>query len=120
AISTSMGARSAILVRDRLAVEQARDVDIVIFDKTGTLTEGRFGVTDMLAVNGWGEGRALALAAAVEGDSEHPMARGIRQKAEDMAAPAGEVSSSEAIKGRGIRAVCEGQTVHVGGPRLLE
>ena len=116
AISTSMGARSGILVRDRLALEQARDVDIVIFDKTGTLTEGRFGVTDMLAVNGWGEGRALALAAAVEGDSEHPIARGIRQKAEEMAAPAVEVSSFEAIKGRGIRAVYEGQTVHVGAP----
>lgn len=120
AISTAMGARNGILVRDRLALETAREIDMVIFDKTGTLTEGRFGVVNMAVVPGWDEGRALALAAAVEGDSEHPIARGIRERAKQSGAEAVQVSDFEAIKGRGIQAKYEGQTVYVGGPRLLE
>lgn len=120
AISTSIGARNGILVRDRLALEEAREIDTVIFDKTGTLTEGRFGVADMTVVEGWDDNRALALAAAVEGDSEHPIAKGIRRKAEERGAQPVTVSDFAAIKGRGIRATYNGQTVHVGGPRLLE
>lgn len=120
AISTAMGARNGILVRDRLALETAREIDMVIFDKTGTLTEGRFGVVNMAVVPGWDEGRALALTAAVEGDSEHPIARGIRECAKQSGAEAVQVSDFEAIKGRGIQAKYEGQTVYVGGPRLLE
>ena len=83
AITTSMAASNGILVRDRLALEEARQIDIVIFDKTGTLTEGRFGVVGIATAEGWDEGQALALAAAVEGDSEHTIARGIRQAAEE-------------------------------------
>jgi Cu2+-exporting ATPase len=120
AISTSMGARNGILVRDRLALEEARQIDTIIFDKTGTLTEGRFGVADMRTAGGWDSDRALALALAVEGDSEHPIARGIRRKAEDEGVNAAEISNFEAIKGRGIKATHDGQTVYVGGPRLLE
>ena len=120
AISTSMGASNGILVRDRLALEAAREVDIVIFDKTGTLTEGKFGVVDMATVEDWEDDRALALATAVEGDSEHLIARGIRRKAEERGVTPLHVSDFEAIKGRGIRATHEGHTVYVGGPRLLE
>jgi Cu2+-exporting ATPase len=120
AISTSMGASNGILVRDRLALEEAREIDIVIFDKTGTLTEGQFGVVDMATVDDWDEDRALALATAVEGDSEHLIARGIRRKAEERGISALPVRDFEAIKGRGIRATHEGRTVYVGGPRLLE
>lgn len=120
AISTTLGARNGILVRDRLALEEARQIDTVIFDKTGTLTEGRFGVTGMAVADGWDENHALALAAAVEGDSEHPIARGIRRRAEERQLQPVEVSDFEAIKGRGIRAVYDGQAVYVGGPRLLE
>jgi Cu2+-exporting ATPase len=116
AISTSMGARNGILVRDRLALETAREIDLVIFDKTGTLTEGQFGVVDMSAVDGWNDDRALALATAVEGDSEHLIARGIRRKAEERGITAVQVSDFEAIKGRGIRATHDGRVVHVGGP----
>ena len=83
AITTSMGANNGILVRDRLALEKAREIDIVIFDKTGTLTEGEFGVVGMATAGGWSEEEALALAAAVEGDSEHTIARGIRRSAEE-------------------------------------
>ncbi|HET90536.1 MAG TPA: copper-translocating P-type ATPase [Chloroflexi bacterium] len=120
AISTSMGARNGILVRDRLALEAAREIDVVIFDKTGTLTEGQFGVVDVVAVEGWDLDRALALATAIEGDSEHLIARAIRRKAEEQDVSPPEVSGFEAIKGRGVRATHEGRAVYVGGPRLLE
>jgi Cu2+-exporting ATPase len=126
AITTSMAAGNGVLVRDRLALEEARKVDTVIFDKTGTLTEGRFGVVDMATANsvpgspGIGEEEALALTAAVEGDSEHTIARGIRRAAEERGLSLPKVSDFEAIKGRGVQASRDGHTVHVGGPRLLE
>ncbi len=120
AISTSMGARNGILIRDRLALEEAREVDTIIFDKTGTLTRGEFGVVDLATVAGWDDARALRLAAAVESDSEHLIARGIRAQAEERGLEQVEVTDFEAIKGRGIRAEYEGRPVYVGGPRLLE
>ena len=120
AISTSMGASNGILVRDRLALEAAREIDTVIFDKTGTLTEGRFGVVGMATSDGWDEDKALALATAVEGDSEHLIARGIGRMAQERGLTLPEVTDFEAIKGRGIRATNDGRTVYVGGPRLLE
>jgi Cu2+-exporting ATPase len=120
AITTSMAASNGVLVRDRLALEEAREIDTVIFDKTGTLTEGRFGVVDIATADGAGENEALALTAAVEGDSEHTIARGIRRAAEERGLSLSEVSDFEAIKGRGVRASRDGRTVYVGGPRLLE
>jgi Cu2+-exporting ATPase len=120
AISTSMGARNGILVRDRLALETARAIDVVIFDKTGTLTEGQFGVVSSALADGWDEDRALALATAVEGDSEHLIAQGIRRRAEERSITSMKVHDFEAIKGRGIRAIVEDHPVYVGGPRLLE
>jgi Cu2+-exporting ATPase len=122
AITTSMAASSGILVRDRLALEQAREMDVVMFDKTGTLTRGEFGVTDVVTIGGWTDERALALAAAVERDSEHTIARGIRQAAEErgLSVAEDEITDFEAIKGRGVRAQRDGQTIHVGSPHLLE
>ncbi|MBE2268494.1 MAG: copper-translocating P-type ATPase, partial [Anaerolinea sp.] len=120
AISTALGARGGILVRDRRALEDARKVDTVIFDKTGTLTEGRFGVVDVATTPDWTKDRALALALGVEGDSEHPIARGIRAAAESAGVHPVPVSNFEALKGRGIKANADGKTVYVGGPRLLE
>ncbi|KAA3644260.1 MAG: heavy metal translocating P-type ATPase [Chloroflexi bacterium] len=120
AISTSMGARNGILVRDRLALESARELNTIIFDKTGTLTKGEFGVVSMIAVDGWNEDNALALTAALEGDSEHPIARGIRQEAEERSLPLPSVKEFEAIKGHGIKASVDGSEAYVGGPRLLE
>jgi Cu2+-exporting ATPase len=120
AITTSMAASNGVLVRDRLALEEAREVDTVIFDKTGTLTEGRFGVVNIAIANSLAEEEVLALTAAVEGDSEHTIARGIRQAAEDRGLSLPKVSDFEAIKGRGVRASRNGHTLHVGGPRLLE
>jgi len=120
AITTAMGANNGILVRDRLALEEAREIDVVMFDKTGTLTEGQFGVADMAVVDDWTEKEALGLAAAVEGDSEHMLARGIRRAAEEQSLALPQVRDFEAIKGRGVRARRDGETVYVGGPNLLE
>jgi Cu2+-exporting ATPase len=120
AISTSLGARNGILIRDRLALEKARQIDVVIFDKTGTLTEGEFGVVGVATANEWQEKQALGVALAVEGDSEHLIARGIRRAAQERSLTPPLVGDFEAIKGRGIRASYDGRTVYVGGPRLLE
>jgi Cu2+-exporting ATPase len=120
AITTSMAAHNGILIRNRLALEAAREIDTVIFDKTGTLTEGRFGVVGMAMADGWQEEDALSLTAAVEGDSEHTIARGIRQAAEARGGQLPPVTGFEAIKGRGVRANSDGHTLYVGGPRLLE
>ena len=120
AISTAIGANNGILVRNRFALEEARQIDTVIFDKTGTLTEGRFGVVNLWKHADWSQEQILGIARGVEGDSEHPIARGIRQKAEDEGISAESISDFEAIKGRGIKAQWNGQTVYAGGPRMLE
>ncbi len=120
AITTSLGAKNGILVRDRLALEKAREVDILIFDKTGTLTKGEFGVVGIATADGWSEEQALSIAAAIEGDSEHTIARGIRRSAEERKLSLPEVSEFEAIKGRGVKGVIDGKTGYIGGPRLLE
>ena len=120
AISTSLAARNGILVRDRVALEEARLIDTVIFDKTGTLTKGEFGVVGQATAEGWSEEEALALTAAIEGDSEHTIARGIRNSVEDRSLSLPQITGFEAIQGRGVKAEYEGKTVYVGGPRLLE
>ena len=120
AITTSLAANSGILVRDRLALESARVADVVLFDKTGTLTKGEQGIVDWAAVEGQATDEALALAAAVEGDSEHMIARALRQRAATEGRPAPTVTGFEALKGRGVAATVDGERLHVGGPRLLE
>jgi Cu2+-exporting ATPase len=120
AIVTSMGARRGILVRDRIALEEARGITTVMFDKTGTLTRGQFEVADMATAGGEDADEALALAAALEADSEHPIAVGIRASAEGRGLERLRVTGFEAIKGRGVRATLDGAEVHLGGPRLLE
>ncbi|WP_336326860.1 heavy metal translocating P-type ATPase [Halovenus sp. HT40] len=119
AINTSLAARNGMLVRDRIAMEQARNLDTIIFDKTGTLTEGEHGVVRMETVEGVDEGDALALAAAVESDSEHMIARAIREAASERGVTVPDASGFEAMKGRGVRATVGGQEIYVGGPNLL-
>lgn len=120
AITTAIGAGNGIMVRDRLALERMRLADTVIFDKTGTLTEGRFGVVAVATADGLSEDEALAMAAAVEGDSEHTIAKGIRESAMNRHLTLPEVSGFEAIKGRGAMAHSKSNMLYVGGPRLLE
>jgi Cu2+-exporting ATPase len=113
AISTSLGARNGLLVKDRLALERARSLDVVIFDKTGTLTRGEPVLVDSTS------DEALALAAAVEADSEHPLARAIVAGARHRGLEVPVASGFEALPGRGARASVDGRDVAVGGPRLL-
>jgi Cu2+-exporting ATPase len=120
AITTAMGARNGILIRDRLALEAAREIDVVVFDKTGTLTQGQVGVVDRIAAAGWDSDRALALAAALEGDSEHLIAQAIRSYARDRRLTLPPIGDFSTLKGRGVQAKADGQTYYVGGPRLLE
>jgi Cu2+-exporting ATPase len=120
AITTALGASNGILVRDRLALEAAREIDVVIFDKTGTLTQGKFGVVDIASAEGWEADRALALATALEGDSEHLIAQAIRRLARDRKLTLPAISKFSGIKGRGVQAMFENETYYVGGPRLLE
>jgi P-type Cu2+ transporter len=120
AITTSIGAKNGILVRDRLALELAREIDMVIFDKTGTLTRGEMGVVGIMTADGIEENEALAAAAAIEGDSEHMIARAIHGTAQERRLSLPQVENFEAMKGRGVRADIDGTTAYVGGPRLLE
>ena len=120
AITTAMGARNGILVRNRLALEAAREIDVVIFDKTGTLTKGQFGVVEMTTTEGWDADRALSLAAALEGDSEHLIAQAVRRHARDRNLTLPSIGNFSALKGRGVQAGFENETYFVGGPRLLE
>jgi Cu2+-exporting ATPase len=119
AISTGLAARSGILVKDRLAVERMRTIDGVLFDKTGTLTKGEHQLTGVAAVDGDTDG-LLRLAAAVEADSEHPLARAIVAAAQARAAGDLPVAGGfQSMTGRGVQAQVEGATVAVGGPALL-
>ncbi|WP_435346010.1 copper-translocating P-type ATPase [Haloarchaeobius sp. HRN-SO-5] len=119
AINTSLAARNGMLVRDRIAMEEARNLDAIIFDKTGTLTEGEHGVVGMETIDGVDEDDALALAAAVESDSEHMIARAIRQAAYERGIDASDADDFEAMKGRGVRAMVDDDEIYVGGPNLL-
>ncbi|NOZ70679.1 MAG: heavy metal translocating P-type ATPase [Chloroflexi bacterium] len=120
AISTSLAARNGILVRDRLALENARNLNTIIFDKTGTLTKGEQGVVGIATVDGWDEDKAVALAAAIEGDSEHIIAQAIRTVASEREVSIPKIDEFEAIKGRGVKVRYNDGTAYVGGPRLLE
>jgi Cu2+-exporting ATPase len=119
AINTSMAAKNGILVRDRIAMEQARKLDTVIFDKTGTLTEGKMGVVDIETTE-VSENQALSLMAAVEADSEHIIAEAIRNSAEEKSLEMPEAKDFEAIKGKGVRAEVDGETLYVGGLNLAK
>lgn len=121
AISTERAAKAGVLVKDRLALERMRNVDVVLFDKTGTLTQGRHAVTGVVTTAGVTETELLALAAAVEADSEHPVARAIVAEAAANV-PADErrtASDFRSLPGRGVRANVGGVEVAVGGPAML-
>jgi Cu2+-exporting ATPase len=118
AISTAISARQGILVKDRLALERMRLVDTVLFDKTGTLTLGEHVVTDYAAVDVL-EDDLLALAAAVESDSEHPLARAIVQAAQEKGIRIPRATDFRASAGRGVEASVDGVNVAVGGPTML-
>jgi Cu2+-exporting ATPase len=119
AISTTLSARNGLLVRQRMALETAKDLNYIIFDKTGTLTKGEQGVV-ALAVDSISERDALSIAAGIEGDSEHMIAAAIRNYAQQQGVSPAAVTRFESLAGRGVRANVNGTAYFVGGPRLLE
>ncbi len=119
AISTALSAQRGILVRNRTAFERARLVTTVVFDKTGTLTRGELGVTDVAVERSWNEVEAVRLAASVEAESEHHLARAIRRLAEERRLDLLPAAKVEALPGRGIQAEVNGRRALVGGPQLL-
>jgi P-type Cu2+ transporter len=119
AVSTSLAAKSGLLIRDRAAFERARRLDAVVFDKTGTLTEGRFGVTDLVVLGGADENEVLRLAATLESQSEHPIALGIVAKAEDSRIPLGQAADFRNITGQGAIARVDGAELAVVSPGYL-
>jgi len=119
AISTSIGAQNGLLVKDRLALERARNLDMVIFDKTGTLTRGSPAVSGMVTAPGSNEDYLISRAAAVEANSEHPLAKAIVVEAKRRNLTTLQAANFEALPGRGAQGVVNGQSVIIGGPRLL-
>jgi Cu2+-exporting ATPase len=120
AISTTIGARAGLLVRDRRGLEEARRVNVVVYDKTGTLTLGEQRVVNMATEPGTTPDMALQWAAAVERDSEHPVARALLASAEDRRLTVPPSSEFESLPGRGVRAVVNGRRLAIGGPNLLQ
>jgi Cu2+-exporting ATPase len=119
AISTTLGAQSGLLVRDRRGLEEARLLDMVVFDKTGTLTLGEHRVVALRTTAGLAEAEALRLAAAAEQDAEHPVARAIVTSAHERGLDVPRPAEFQSEPGYGVRAEVDGRQVTVGGPNLL-
>jgi Cu2+-exporting ATPase len=118
AISTSLAAKNGLLVRQRMALESARNLDVILFDKTGTLTKGEQGVVDIVT-DSIKPNELLALAGAVELESEHPIAKAIVRFADSKKIKLPTVKNFSAMSGRGAKATIDGKAIYVGGPRLL-
>lgn len=119
AISTTLGARNGLLVRDRRGLEEARKVNAVVFDKTGTLTLGEHRVVEMATVAGLEHDEALGMAAAVEQDSEHPVAQAIVASARERDVAIPKAADFSSLTGRGVKATVNGKQLYGGGPNLL-
>jgi len=120
AVSTALAAQSGLLIRERQAFERAKDIQAIVFDKTGTLTEGKFGVTDVLALGQLSESEVVQLAAALESNSEHPIARGIGKAAADRHLDLLRIEKFHAIPGKGVEAVIAGRNLKVVSPGYLK
>lgn len=116
AVSTALSAKSGLLIRNRTAFEQARNLQAIIFDKTGTLTKGEFGVTETISFDGMDEKEILKYAAAVESESEHPIAQGIVRSSNDKY----QLRDFNSIPGKGVEGKVNGKEVKVVSPGYLE
>jgi Cu2+-exporting ATPase len=119
-ISTTMGARNGLLIRKRLSLEAARNIDIVLFDKTGTLTKGEFGVDTILVNGNYTEQEVLQLGASVNSQSEHPLAHAIVNDAKEKSTSLLSMSASERIAGKGAKVMIEGVLVAIGNIALVQ
>ena len=119
AISTTLGARNGLLVRNRRGLENARTLTTIVFDKTGTLTRGEFGIIDTAVTDGLSADEALRLTASVEVASEHTIAQGIVRSAQERHLTLAAADHFEAMPGMGVRARVDGRDLYVGGPALI-
>jgi len=119
AISTTLGARAGLLVRNRRGLEEARNLNAVFFDKTGTLTRGEFRVVEITPASGLSADDALRLAASVEQDSEHTIAQGVVNSADERGLSLSRAEQFQSIAGQGVQAVVEGRSLMIGGPALI-
>ena len=119
AISTEQAARAGVLIKNRIALERMRTINVVLFDKTGTLTKGQPALTGVASAGELTEDEVLALAAAVEADSEHPSARAIVTAARDRGLDIPAAADFASLTGRGVKAAVRGSAVAVGGPNLI-
>lgn len=119
AVSTSLAAKSGLLIRDRQAFEKAKDLQAVVFDKTGTLTEGRFGVTDIILLTELSEADVLGLTASLEASSEHPIASGIVNSSKDRNIELRQVHDFRALPGKGVEGTIEGKRLLAVSPGYL-
>src|SRR6056297_416260 len=120
AVSTALGAKRGLLIRDRNGFERARLLDAVVFDKTGTLTEGRFAVSEMVTLGELDEQELLRLSASLESQSEHPIARGVVAEAEAQELEWPSPENFRAISGKGAEASVDGRAVKVVSPGYLD
>lgn len=118
-ISTTLSARNGLLVREKLALELARKIDVVLFDKTGTLTKGEYGVTDIFTSEGMAADNALQLSATIDSESEHPVAKAIVHAAHERKVDLLKATEVKALAGRGVSGKINGQEILVGGENLV-
>lgn len=119
AVSTSIGAKRGLLIRDRSAFENARKINSVVFDKTGTLTKGEFGITDIKAIDR-SEDELLAIAYSVESNSEHPIANGIVNEGKKKNLELREVSDYKNLTGKGLQASIDDKEIMVVSPGYIK
>lgn len=119
AVSTSIGAKKGLLIRNRVAFEEARNLDAIVFDKTGTLTEGAFGITDILET-GVDKNTLLNIVYSIESNSEHPIAKGIVKEGKKRELQLLEVKDFQALPGKGLRAKLDGREIMIVSPGYLQ
>ncbi len=120
AVSTALSAKNGLLIRNRTAYEQARNIDVIIFDKTGTLTKGEFGVVDIVALNKYKEDDILFYAACLEVNSEHPIAKSIVKKAKDKKIEIGTVQKFLNLPGKGVQGIINKKLIKAVGANYLK
>ncbi|MFS0574543.1 copper-translocating P-type ATPase [Sporosarcina sp. 179-K 3D1 HS] len=120
AVSTSIAAKNGLLIRNRAAFEGARNIEAVVFDKTGTLTKGEFGVTNIYTSTDFSEEDVISYAAAVEAQSQHPLAKGVTRKAEEMGIPLQRVEKFQSLTGKGLEGTVNGRQVLVVSPGYVK
>lgn len=117
--STTLAAQKGLLIRNRTAFEEARNVNAVVFDKTGTLTQGKFGITDILPAAGYDETELLRIVGSLEAQSEHPISKGITDEVKKRGIAVPTPEKYENLTGEGIQGIVNGKGVKVVSPGFM-